>query len=885
MMIKAWIFGLLRQRGNAIVTASLGVGLAVCLLAVLGLFVTHSSSTMTARATTDVAPYWQVQLVGTTDAANAMENLKAAVSGVKAEGVDYADVTGFTASTGGTVQSTGSGKVVGVAASYFQTFPKQGRLLAGTWNGSLLAQQTAANLHAGPGDKVTIARLGLPPVEVTLAGVIEMPSADQFFQIVNGAAQTARNAPPDNVLLLPPEQWQSLFGDQLQNLPQTAQRQIHASFNAASMPSDPVEAFVQATGVSNNLLAKLAGEGVVTNNLAARLDGVRQDALFAKVLFLFLGLPGAVVALLLTVVLMQASAERRRQEVGLLQLRGFPPNRILGFACIEGAVIGVFGLVLGIAIAQIVAAFWLRLPASEGRMFWFVIAGLFGFLSALLAAALPTFLLARKTANENLAVSAKTSTAQPAWKRLRLDLVFLAIAAFILWQSSTTGYRVVTAPEGVATVTVDYKAYLAPGLMWIGAALLLMRACWFYLKSGAASLVALIKPTAGRFSGLVAASIAHERGRITKGIVLVALAMSFATSTAIFNTTYQQQAKIDAALTNGADVAVTGSIDQPASQAMAQIKSLPGVSAVQPMQHRFAYVGTDLQDLYGIDPAHVGEATPMSDAYFESGDAAAALKKLQSNPDGVFVSSETVTDFQLNPGDKINLRLRGASDNAYHIVPFTFIGVVREFPTAPTDSFLIANASYVAAQTGISSAETLLIKSAIAPHDLAATIAKALPATTPLKVSDVSEAAHRIGSSLTAVDLGGLTALELAFALPLVAGALGLVFALGLAERRRNFAILLALGANARQLGAFLWSEALFIYVIGLTAGLAIGWALAWVLVKLMTHVFDPPPDVLAVPWAYLVFLALAGLAAMVESVLMQLRTRSEPLSFSIRNA
>ena len=261
------------------------------------------------------------------------------------------------------------------------------------------------------------------------------------------------------------------------------------------------------------------------------------------------------------------------------------------------------------------------------------------------------------------------------------------------------------------------------------------------------------------------------------------------------------------------------------------------------------------------------------------------MRQLQDVKDGILVSAETVTDFQLKPGDKINLRLRKASDGAYHVVPFTFIGVVREFPTAPTDSFLVANADYISKQTGISTAETLLIKSNIAPHDLAVAIAKALPATTPLKVSDVSEASHRIGSSLTAVDLRGLTKLELIFAVPLVAGALGLVFALGLAERRRNFAILLALGATPKQLGAFLWSEALVIYGIGVTAGLGIGGLLAWVLIKLMTHVFDPPPDSLAVPWHYLGLLALAGLIALAASVLLQLRKRNVPLSFAIRES
>ena len=74
----------------------------------------------------------------------------------------------------------------------------------------LLAQQTAANLHAAPGSRVTIERAGLPPVTVTVAGVVDLPQADSLFQTVGAPPGAQPTAPPDNVVLLPAAQWHGL---------------------------------------------------------------------------------------------------------------------------------------------------------------------------------------------------------------------------------------------------------------------------------------------------------------------------------------------------------------------------------------------------------------------------------------------------------------------------------------------------------------------------------------------------------------------------------------------------------------------------------------------------------------------------------------------------
>ncbi len=202
-------------------------------------------------------------------------------------------------------------------------------------------------------------------------------------------------------------------------------------------------------------------------------------------------------------------------------------------------------------------------------------------------------------------------------------------------------------------------------------------------------------------------------------------------------------------------------------------------------------------------------------------------------------------------------------------MPFRFIGVVREFPTAPRDSFLVANAAYVAGQTGSNAAEIVLLRATGEPSALAAAAREASASLPGAKVTDVGASLRLIQSSLTAIDLAGLTRLELVFAILMAAGSAGIVFALNLADRRRALVLLSALGATQRQIGAFIWSEALIILVAGLILGLATGAAVAQILVMMLTGVFDPPPQSLAIPWGYLLLLVACAILASVAAVLI----------------
>ena len=94
---------------------------------------------------------------------------------------------------------------------------------------------------------------------------------------------------------------------------------------------------------------------------------------------------------------------------------------------------------------------------------------------------------------------------------------------------------------------------------------------------------------------------------------------------------------------------------------------------------------------------------------------------------------------------------------------------------------------------------------------------------------------------------------------------MGLFVALGLAERKHEFATMAALGAPLKRIGAFLWSEAALVLGAGMVLAAGLGWLLSQMLVAMLQHVFDPPPDHLAIPWG---FLAGLGAAAIVAAVL-----------------
>src|SRR5438445_293975 len=83
-------------------------------------------------------------------------------------------------------------------------------------------------------------------------------------------------------------------------------------------------------------------------------------------------------------------------------------------------------------------------------------------------------------------------------------------------------------------------------------------------------------------------------------------------------------------------------------------------------------------------------------------------------------------------------------------------------------------------------------------------------------VRDITHQNAQTVSSITTVDLTGISHIEEVFALVLAALAMALFVTVGLGERRQELATMVALGASLRRVAAFLWSEAALVLAAGL---------------------------------------------------------------------
>lgn len=860
----------LRHRPVAAAVQVGAIATALALLASVLIFVSGSLGLMTASAAAKVRLDWQA---GAPDQATA-ESLAGRLSGVRGvvQAAPAATATFAAANhvvAAGTATS-GAGSILAVPPDYLRAL-RPFNLLTGTVDpgGVVLSQPLASTLQAQVGDIVTLMPSAQSsPVPLRVSGIAVIDASDLLFQAVGGAGAAA-SAPPSQVVIVPI----GLLQQVLAAAP-GVQWEVHAQIDRSILAGGPADAQASLATFRHMVERSFPGELAIADNLDAELLSAAEQALYGEAIFIFVALPGVLIALWLAYYAARSGVDEERRAIALLRTRGASRADVLGGAATQGVAIGLLAGVIGFGggLLAVRATVPIETASVTGHLAAIAAVTLAIGVAAGVGARLGVALTGHRAAVAGARARAPR-TGRPLWARLYLDVLALALSGVVYAIDRLTGLSAVVNPDSNPTLALSLYSFLAPTLLWIGVTLVMVR-----FGSRALAWAARRLP-AGGSGGSALPFLIQSTGRrarpVSRAVILVGLLLSFSVSLGIFSATYDQQSLADARLTLGADVVVNAPPGSSLTTAsLVAAARAPGVQTTSPMLHSYAYVGSDLQDIYGIEPGHVRNATQLRDSYFSGGTAATLLSALGSRPDGVLVSAETIKDYGLSPGDLLRLRLFDAAAGRYQIVDFHVVGVVSEFPTAPKDSFLIANLPYVLVATHASGPNVLLAAASGDPRTTAAGM-RLRVASSGATVRDITEQLATTSSSLVAISLSGISRLEEGFAIALALISI-LVFAmLSEIERRREFAIMAAMGTRLKLVAGFLWSETAVVTLTACLLAVVLGTALAVMLVTILTHIFDPAPDALALPWVFFGELALAviaGVAAGAVAVLISIR-------------
>jgi putative ABC transport system permease protein len=805
---------------------------------------------------------------------------------VKIDGIKSADPLGTVDFGAGTVRAGStvlkdSVRVVAVNPDYLQHYGFI-RLSTGNYapGSALLSPEAAAALGASSGQTLALTIPGrTAPLTFPVGGIADLSQAEPLFASRSPDAQ-GEFAPIPNVIIVPVSTFENdilpairtdaASATPLTKAPPYLELDLHV--DKARLNSDPTVAAVITLGLKRSIERVAPGQVNVIDNLSDTLNAATGDAILAKILFLFLGLPGVVLAAYLSRYSGSLLAQAQRRERATLRARGAQPRHLVSVLTYTTVGVAVLGAIVGQglgAAAVVVMLGWNAVTTASPESL--LISAALSVAAGIATTALALYIPGRRALNRetNQERSELEVADAPFWLRLRLDFILLAAAALVWIVTELAGGFKPTSAEG-QSVSLSFYTLLAPLLGWLGATLLGVRL--LLVVSGRLSR-RRSRGFRGAASGILRRSIERRPLALASGVIAVALAVAFGSSLALLVATYEAEKLADARFVVGGDVRVTPSIAVPVSTTFGSQLRVQGVTAVTPIaQTSSALVGTDKRAMVAIEPGTFAQVATLNDTFFSGISSAAAMSALKNDPAAVLISTEMARTFNVQAGDQVRAQLPGPADKPV-AVTFHAAGLFKDFPGYSQGIDLVGNLQFFQTVTGSTRADFFLIRTADGGTDGVTRVAQLLRSSgsrsNPILVETTTTAFNRDASSLTAVNMRGLGSIETLFAV-LMSGIGIAIFVYGLLlQRRKEYVTMRALGMRFGQLRALVLGEASAVAVCSLVVGGVVGVAMALMFVRVLAPLFTIPPSSLTIPVEELALLATLVLGGMGLSALL----------------
>jgi putative ABC transport system permease protein len=765
---------------------------------------------------------------------------------------------GSLSSGGTTIQDTV--RVFGFDERYAQHYPSI-RVVGGSLRpgAAALSVEASRALTAGPGGSVDLRLPGkVTTAHLPVTAVADLSRAKPLFYSRKAGDLEAFLYLPHTIVVDPATfastiipAFQAAGAARGQPLKSQPLLELDVLVQRSRLQADPRTALAQTQAIAGAIKTTAPGQDYLIDNVSNTLQVARDDAAVAKRMFLFLGLPGALLAAFLAAFAGSILASAQRRDQALLRIRGAHRGhllRVLIYRTLALAGAGaVVGTALGMLSVMVILGPGTLFEAAPGAL---ALSALIGIGVGLLATAVALYLPGRRSLHREISQERGEMAlgAAPAWRRLGLDFVLLVATLageIVALQAGAFDAPAGSVYEGRA-VSLPSHLLLAPVGAWVAGVLLSVRAF-----DGVASRLPLSPPP--RYGSLVWGSLARSVRRrswsLAGGVVAVGLVVAFGTSLVTFTATYDAGKAADARFLVGSDVRVTPSVlsSKPHPPSFASQLLVSGVAASTPVVFKpqnavlTSTYNEDIKSLAAIEPASFQRVAALSDQSFLGGSAGSALTALQRDPRSVLIDAKTADDLKIAIGEQVQVVFaRGTPRQTparLHVV-----GFFKRFPGFPQGVNVVANLGYYRAATRVQAADFFLVRtsgSGDAPLAGAVASLRAGPgAHDALNVDSTRTSLDKDQSSLTALNVRGLLDLDSFYTLLMAAAGIA-IFVFGMMlQRRREYVTLRAQGMQTRELRALVLGETAFVTVFGLTAGVLVGTGMGYLLVHVLQPLF-----------------------------------------------
>jgi putative ABC transport system permease protein len=639
------------------------------------------------------------------------------------------------------------------------------------------------------------------------------------------------------------------------------------------------------------------------------LDAYRRAVGPLTILLTAYNVPVVALVLAFIALVVGLAVEQRRNEIAVMRSRGATPWQVLGFATLEGVLLGALAWALGTSVAlgstqlmgrarsfmDFSASAALRVTLNQAA---FRAGGLAVGL-ALVAQVFPTAAASRDTIITYKQEQAR-STARPWWQRAWLDLLLMIPAAYGFYLLQQQGSLVALGEEGAGSDPFGNPLlFLIPSLTIFALTLFFLRVLpwamegisWLLFKTDSVGALMAVR------------HLARAPRLYATPLILLVLTVSLSVFTASLAMTMDYQLYDDTLYRLGADLNLTGpgralgggglygmftsQPDEPVSRAlflpMDEYLSFPGVEAASRVgrYHARAVVGGErLRGIFlGVDRATFGLVAfwRYDFAPYRLG---SLLNALAATPEGVLVPYEFLRNSGLAVGDLV--RLEVALLEVEVKLDAQVVGAFVYFPTwypPENGALFVGNLDHLFELTGGEAPYDVWFRTGPGFDETAFGEAVAQRASVTWSYDEPYAAIEREQMRPERQGLFGLLSVGfMAAALVTVVG----FFVYALFSFRRRFielGILRAVGLSQRQMIVFVGCELGSLVVGGLVLGTLLG---AWV-----SQLFVPylkvgdsaaglvPPYLVEIAWPaifqiYLLFLLLFVLVLAVLGVVLR---------------